>query len=51
MHVARRLLEDTGVHETSLDGEAVDAGQADGDDTVVDADFEEVDDAAAGDKK
>ena len=33
------------------DGEAGDAGQADGDDTVVDADFEEVDDAAAGDKK
>ena len=32
-------------------GEAGDTGQADGDDTVVDADFEEVDDAAAGDKK
>ena len=32
-------------------GEAGDTGQAEGDDTVVDADFEEVDDAAAGDKK
>ena len=32
-------------------GPDMDSGQADGEETVVDAEFEEVDDTASGDKK